>query len=454
MAKININFNNTNYSIDESSLSVAVAELQSHLSTVMNGTGATIELDGQSYGVDSAKLTAATTDFVTHLGNIAGSGSKVAVGGVEYSIDSTKVAGAISELEEVLGNLRQEALEGDGQEFHKFAPAPLTFRSTAPLNELQEVQINGVTVDQSNYTTEEGSTIVTLPIEYLKTLNADSYEITVVSDSKAVSGNFSVVEPDLNEYGFYYNQPYTAYVSLFNSNGAFFIRDNGTVDIIDTNSGGVLVGTYTVSESSLSFSSNQLGTFTGIVSDNGREIYVSELATTFVLGDESILSDEEYIYVYNSALEGYVVSCIDKNKTLYNPIKTGIHGFQTVKLADRFLEENINLVSIPVVPNSVAIIGNAAFWGCTGLTNVIIPCGVTSINDSAFVDCSSITNLTIPSSVIHIDSDAFAGCAGVTNVVYIGTVEQWNAVNIADPDDFGSFVTKEIVCSDGVVSLE
>lgn len=109
MAKININFNNANYLIDESSLPAATAALKSHLSTVMNGSGAMINLGGASYNIDSAKLSAATNAFVAHLGTIAGgsggSGSKVTVNGVEYSIDPTKVSGAVAELETVLGGL-------------------------------------------------------------------------------------------------------------------------------------------------------------------------------------------------------------------------------------------------------------------------------------------------------------------------------------------------------------
>ena len=105
MAKININFNNVDYSIDESSFAEAAAELQHHLSTTMSGTGSVITIGGISYNIDSTKLSAATTDFISHLGKIAGSGSKVVVGGVEYSFDSTKVEDAVSDLETVLGNL-------------------------------------------------------------------------------------------------------------------------------------------------------------------------------------------------------------------------------------------------------------------------------------------------------------------------------------------------------------
>lgn len=113
MEKTNIIFNDVNYSIDESSLSAAIAELKEHLSTTMNGSGTVIELDGVSYNIDSTKLTTAKNDFVTHLGTISGSGSKVTVGGVEYSIDSTKVSEAISALETVFGNLDNPTVGGN-----------------------------------------------------------------------------------------------------------------------------------------------------------------------------------------------------------------------------------------------------------------------------------------------------------------------------------------------------
>ena len=101
MAQVNIFFNGTSYLIDEAAFSAATAELQSHLLTVMNGSGATINFGGVSYNVDSTKLSNATNNFVSHLGTISGSGSKVVVNGTEYSIDSTKVSDTISEMETV-----------------------------------------------------------------------------------------------------------------------------------------------------------------------------------------------------------------------------------------------------------------------------------------------------------------------------------------------------------------
>lgn len=106
MANIIIPFDNKNYPVDESSLSAAQAALRSHLSTVMNGTGATIKLGGVSYNIDATKLQNARTAFVSHLGTVAGSGYKVVVNGVEYNVDATKMTGAVADLNTVLGGLQ------------------------------------------------------------------------------------------------------------------------------------------------------------------------------------------------------------------------------------------------------------------------------------------------------------------------------------------------------------
>ena len=112
MSKLNIEFNGASFGIDESILESASADLKAYLSSVMNGTGATINFGGVDYGVDSTKLSAATNSFIAHLGAIAGTGAKITIGGVEYSVDSTKIQGAVSEFETILGNLSN--LGGDG----------------------------------------------------------------------------------------------------------------------------------------------------------------------------------------------------------------------------------------------------------------------------------------------------------------------------------------------------
>lgn len=82
------------------------------------------------------------------------------------------------------------------------------------------------------------------------------------------------------------------------------------------------------------------------------------------------------------------------------------------------------------IPNSVSIIDDNAFRGCTGLTSVTIPNGVTSIDIFTFERCTSLTSVTIPNSVDFIDVSAFDLCPNLVDVYYTGTEEQWNAIFI------------------------
>ena len=68
------------------------------------------------------------------------------------------------------------------------------------------------------------------------------------------------------------------------------------------------------------------------------------------------------------------------------------------------------------IGNGVTSIGTSTFYGCKGLTSVTIPNSVTSIADYAFCDCSGLTSVTIPNSVTSIGKDAFSYCSKLHDV--------------------------------------
>ena len=76
-----------------------------------------------------------------------------------------------------------------------------------------------------------------------------------------------------------------------------------------------------------------------------------------------------------------------------------------------------------VIPNSVTSIGDCAFYGCTGLTELTLPNSVRSIGDGAFSGCSGLTELTLPNSVRSIGDCAFTYCSGLEKI----TVESGNS---------------------------
>lgn len=68
------------------------------------------------------------------------------------------------------------------------------------------------------------------------------------------------------------------------------------------------------------------------------------------------------------------------------------------------------------IPNNVTTIGDYAFEGCTGLTNITLSDSLTTINQGAFSDCTGLTNITLSDSLATINQGAFSGCTGLTEI--------------------------------------
>lgn len=154
MSKLNIDFNGVRYEIDEETLAATKAKLETHLSSVMNGSGSVIKIGDLSYNIDSTKLATATNSFISHLGTISGSGKKVVVGGVEYGIDSTKIASAMSELENAFGKLESSEDNSSSNEIITFSIRNSTFQCVNGMTwrEFVNSEYNQV-IEQTSYFT-------------------------------------------------------------------------------------------------------------------------------------------------------------------------------------------------------------------------------------------------------------------------------------------------------------
>ena len=67
--------------------------------------------------------------------------------------------------------------------------------------------------------------------------------------------------------------------------------------------------------------------------------------------------------------------------------------------------------------NGLTSIGKHTFYGCTGLSSIIIPEEVTNIGLTAFMYCSELKSLTIPSNTSTIGKNAFGNCTGLSEIV-------------------------------------
>ena len=73
------------------------------------------------------------------------------------------------------------------------------------------------------------------------------------------------------------------------------------------------------------------------------------------------------------------------------------------------------------IPNTVTFLGENAFLGCSGLTELNLGNSIDTIGPAAFYGCKGLTgSLTIPNSVKAMHYGAFYGCSGFTGSLTIG----------------------------------
>ena len=146
------------------------------------------------------------------------------------------------------------------------------------------------------------------------------------------------------------------------------------------------------------------GTDLRLIRDMAGSSYEGEFTpgklTTLDLSETKIVAGGERYYFYGYLSENYTSDdCL------------GQYAFFGCK----------GLTSL-VIPTGVTSIGQYAFSGCSGLTSLVIPTGVTSIDQYAFSDCSGLTSLVIPTGVTSIDQYAFSDCSGLTSLTIPSSV--------------------------------
>ena len=102
-------------------------------------------------------------------------------------------------------------------------------------------------------------------------------------------------------------------------------------------------------------------------------------------------------------------------------INPNISDWNIKSIPNRFFLNNKQIKEF-TIPDNVTIIGEYAFWGCSGLISVTIPNSVTFIGYRAFCGCSGLTSVTIPNSVKNIDSWAFVDCSDLESITIPNSV--------------------------------
>ena len=163
-------------------------------------------------------------------------------------------------------------------------------------------------------------------------------------------------------------------------------------------------------------------------------------------------------------------------------IPDGIRGISSYAFS------NCTSLTSVTIPDSVTSIGDRAFYHCSSLTSIVvdkdntvyqsidgnlfskdgktfiayaigktdtsftIPNSVKMIGDYAFIGCSSLTAITIPDSVTIIGEGAFYRCSSLASITFQGTIAQWKKIEFGNGwnDDIPA---KVVHCTDGDVKI-
>jgi hypothetical protein len=121
------------------------------------------------------------------------------------------------------------------------------------------------------------------------------------------------------------------------------------------------------------------------------------------------------------------------------------------------------LVSINI-PDNLKELESTLFYGCNSLTTIIISSNskLTTISNSqyssssgdtgsVFYGCTSLTEITLPVTLQYIGTYAFNGCSALININYLGTIEQWNAIEKAS--SYNATIASQLIvnCTNGSI---
>ena len=229
----------------------------------------------------------------------------------------------------------------------------------------------------------------------------------------------------------------------------------------------VLLASPVVVQAQFTFTTNCGSiTITGYTGTNGN-VVIPEMTNGYriiAIGDYAFVDNPFVTNVNISACITNVGNYVFANCIRLNTIDVSVSNlFYATMNGVLFNRNKVQLIQYPAgkgensytIPNSVVIIGNAAFYAATSLTNVTIPNGVKSIGLEAFYACNlicvkipdgnmeigswafwyctSLTTITIPSSVSSIGGFAFANCVNLRGIYFDGDAPRYmDSLDFAD----------------------
>ncbi len=96
-------------------------------------------------------------------------------------------------------------------------------------------------------------------------------------------------------------------------------------------------------------------------------------------------------------------------------IPAEINGKKVTQIGDRAFEGCSGLTDVSL-PEGLKTIKKYAFEGCSGLKGISLPGSLNSISQYAFKDCSALESVNLPEGLAYIGDGAFSGCISLEGI--------------------------------------
>lgn len=160
--------------------------------------------------------------------------------------------------------------------------------------------------------------------------------------------------------------------------------------------------------------------YTGIIRQKGHEAK----GYYYPIGDASFSREGEIGDLITYKIDSsYNVTLTGKGAIQGVPIENYLrYGIESLSIGSGItcicgFEDFVELDTVKIA-DTVIVIGEQAFKGCTKLTALNIPKSVLSIEDEAFSDCSELSSFSLPEKLRSIGKNAFkgSGCKGALTI--------------------------------------
>jgi hypothetical protein len=128
--------------------------------------------------------------------------------------------------------------------------------------------------------------------------------------------------------------------------------------------------------------------------------------------------------------ENSLIHCSKTDDVLVIP--EDVWGVSVTKIGSLCFRNN-DVITKVQLPDGVITIEDAAFWGCSNLTNIILGNNLLKIKKSAFALCKQLNGIVLPNTLEFIGEEAFANCSELSeieisdNIEFIGAKAFYNS---------------------------